>query len=59
MGLYSETMETGFVYVVYDTLTQQYRKQRFQTVETAQAAADEFNAGTEESRYIIHPVSVF
>lgn len=52
-------METGFVYLVYDTLTRQYRENRYQTIEPAQAAAGRLNAGTGEARYIIHPVSVF
>jgi hypothetical protein len=52
-------METGFVYIVFDTKTQQYRKRRYQTPETAQAVADRFNARCGRPRYIIYPVSVF
>ena len=52
-------MHTGFVYLVFDTLTQQYRKRRFQTLATAQATAGRLNARLKTSQFIVHPVSVF
>ena len=64
-------METGFVYHVFDTKTQQYLKTRHQTPDGAQADADRLNTECGQSdqldcapvwagkRYIIHPVSVY
>jgi hypothetical protein len=52
-------METGFVYTVFDTTTQQYRETRYQTLETARAAAAGLNRSGEAPRYTVYPVSVF
>jgi hypothetical protein len=52
-------METGFVYTVFDTKTQQYRETRYQTLETARAVAGDLNKRCGMPRYIVYPVSVF
>ena len=52
-------MQIGFVYLVFDLKTQQYQKERYETLEPAQAEADRLNVGCEPPRYIVQPLSTF
>lgn len=52
-------MTIGFVYMVFDTEIQQYRKERYPTIEPAQIDAALLNRPSKTSRFIVYPVSVY
>lgn len=52
-------METGFVYIVFDTETQKYREERYPSIVPARMAAALLNEQSKTSQFIVYPVSVY